>query len=203
MTNGDGTVEIGGTIRGLRQAQGLSLGELAERSGVSRAMLSEIERELKHPTLRIVIQIAAALGTTVAAIIGEAPAPSGDDPIVLPRAARPTLLDPASGATRQSLAPDYAARGVETLWYILPPAARTTALPPARPGAVGQIVVFWGRLVCHLPGRTIALDEGDSAFFAAGIPQALANPDAAPCEFLLISDTRGTTADEQDYPDGK
>lgn len=191
MTDGDGAVVIGGTIRGLRQAQGLSLGDLAERSGVSRAMISEIEREMKHPTLRIVIQLAAALGTTVAALIGEAPAPAGDAPIVLPRAARPTLLDPASGASRQSLAPDYAARGVDTLWYTLPPAAQAAALPPPRPGAVAQIIVFWGRLVCHLPGRTLTLDEGDSAFFPTGLPHTLANPDAAPCEFLLISDTRG------------
>jgi transcriptional regulator with XRE-family HTH domain len=181
----------------LRQAQGLSLGDLAERSGVSRAMISEIERDMKHPTLRIVIQIAAALGTTVGALIGEAPAPATDAPTILPRAARPTLLDPDSGTARQALSPDYAARGVETLWFTVPPGARTTALPPARPGAVAQIIVFWGRLVCHSPGQTYTLDEGDSAFFPSGLPHTLSNPDAAPCEFLLISDTRGCDTGEQ------
>lgn len=194
-------MEIGAEVRARRQGQGLSLGELAGRSGVSTAMLSEIERGVKNPTLRIVVQIAAALGTTVAALIGERPEPAGDAPIVVRRAERPTLVEPASGTTRQALAPDYAARGVETFWYTLPPAQRTMALPPPRPGAVAQIIVFWGRLVCHLPDRQLTLDEGDSAFFPTGPPHALANPDAAPCEFLLISDTRDASERGQEGAD--
>lgn len=183
-------MEIGGAIKALRQEQGLSLDLLAGRSGVSRAMLSEIERGMKNPTVRIVMQIAAALGTTVAALIGESPARETPAPIVIRRGERPTLVEPQSGTTRQTLSPAYAALGVETLWYTLPPEQETATLPAARAGAVAQIVVFWGRLVCAFADRQVILDEGDSAFFPAGLPQALRNPDAAPCEFLLISDTR-------------
>jgi transcriptional regulator with XRE-family HTH domain len=183
-------MEIGGTIKTLRQEQGLSLDLLAGRSGVSRAMLSEIERGMKNPTVRIVMQIAAALGTTVAALIGESPARETPAPIVIRRSERPTLVEPDTGAIRQTLSPAYAALGVETLWYTLPPEQETATLPAGRAGAVAQIVVFWGRLICAFAERQVTLDEGDSAFFPVGLPHALRNPDAAPCEFLLISDTR-------------
>lgn len=183
-------MEIGGAIKALRQEQGLSLDLLAGRSGVSRAMLSEIERGMKNPTVRIVMQIAAALGTTVAALIGESVASESSAPLVIRRGERPMLVEPVTGASRQSLSPAYAALGVETLWYTLPSEQETVALPAARAGAVAQIIVFWGRLICTFADRQLVLDEGDSAFFPAGLPQALRNPDAAPCEFLLISDTR-------------
>ncbi len=183
-------MEIGGAIKALRQEQGLSLDLLAGRSGVSRAMLSEIERGMKNPTVRLVMQIAAALGTTVAALIGESPARETPAPVVIRRGERPTLVEPASGATRQTLSPAYAALGVETLWYTLPPEQATATLPAARTGVVAQIVVFWGRLICAFADRQVILDEGDSAFFPAGLPQTLRNPDTAPCEFLLISDMR-------------
>jgi transcriptional regulator with XRE-family HTH domain len=188
-------MEIGGAIKALRQEQVLSLDLLAGRSGVSRAMLSEIERGMKNPTVRIVMQIAAALGTTVAALIGESPTPETPAPIIIRRADRSTLVEPATGATRQALSPAYAALGVETLWYTLPPEQETAALPATQAGAVAQIVVFWGRLVCAFADRQMVLDEGDSAFFPAGLPQTVRNPDAAPCEFLLINDIRPLNSD--------
>ena len=51
-------VEIGEAIKSRRQGKGLTLDGLAGRSGVSRAMLSEIERGVKNPTIRVVCQIA-------------------------------------------------------------------------------------------------------------------------------------------------
>ena len=191
-------MEIGGAIKSLRQAQGLSLDMLAARSGVSRAMLSEIERGMKNPTVRIVMQIATALGTTVAALIGESPTVAAPAPSVIRRAERPTLIEPQSGATRQTLSPAYAAHGVETLWYTLPAEQETATLPAARAGAVAQIIVFWGRLICVLAAGQVVLDEGDSAFFPAGLPLSLRNPDAAPCEFLLISDTRAALPEKRE-----
>jgi transcriptional regulator with XRE-family HTH domain len=161
-------------------------------------MLSEIERGMKNPTVRIVMQIAVALGTTVAALIGESSTPKTPAPIVIRRVERPTLVETTTGATRQALSPTYAALGVETLWYTLPPEQETATLPAAHPGAVAQIVVFWGRLVCAFADRQVILDEGDSAFFPTGLPPSLRNPDAAPCEFLLINDIRPLNSDSRE-----
>src|SRR5690349_10964195 len=106
-------MEIGEAIKARRQGKGLTLDRLAGRSGVSRAMLSEIERGVKNPTIRVVCQIAEGLETTVAALIGEAPARDERVPVVVRRAERQTLVDPQSGAARQELSPAYLSRGVE------------------------------------------------------------------------------------------
>src|SRR3954451_16736737 len=106
-------MEIGEAIKSRRQGKVLTLDGLARRSGVSRAMLSEIERGVKNPTIRVVCQIVEGLETTGSALIGEAPARDEYLPVVVRRAERQTLVDPQPGAERQSLSPTYQARGVE------------------------------------------------------------------------------------------
>jgi len=63
--------EIGGNIHARRLRRGLTLQDLADETGVSRAMISEIERGSKNPTVRIALQLAAGLGCTVSELLGE------------------------------------------------------------------------------------------------------------------------------------
>lgn len=180
-------MEIGEEIKARRQGKGLTLDGLAGRSGVSRAMLSEIERGVKNPTIRVASQIAAGLETTVAALLGEV----ADDeraPVVVRRADRPTLLDPQSGVARQELSPAYQGRGVEVLWYTIPAGGRTRAFPPLRPGTVAQLVLIQGTLACTIGAHGPTLGEGDALYFPADQPYAFANPGPAPCHYLLILD---------------
>lgn len=67
----DKTPEIGPSVRRWRHVRGLSLAGLAAASGVSRTMLSEIERGRKQPTVRIAYQIACAFDCSLT----EHPAP--------------------------------------------------------------------------------------------------------------------------------
>ena len=187
-------MELGETIKARRSRQGLTLGDLAERTGVSRAMLSEIERGAKNPTIRIVCQIAEGLGTTVSELIGEGPPPESRAPSIVRAAERRTLVDPQTGVARQQLAPAYVQRGVEVLWYTLPARAATGAFPAHRPGVVEQITVVRGALRCQLGGDEALLAAGDAIFFDADIAHAFANPGNEPCEYLLIIDSRGATS---------
>src|SRR4051794_24291762 len=107
-------------------------------------MLSEIERGVKNPTIRVVCQIAEGLETTVSALIGEAPARDERLPVVVRRAERQTLVDPQSGVERQLLSPAYQGRGVEVLWYRIPAGESTGPLPAARAGAAWLIVIAQG-----------------------------------------------------------
>src|SRR5690625_6871319 len=63
-------MKIGKRINQIRTDQRLSLEELAKRSGVSRSMLSEIERDTKSPTLRTLSQLAVGLGVRIAKLWG-------------------------------------------------------------------------------------------------------------------------------------
>lgn len=184
-------MELGDEIKARRARLGLTLDGLAERCGVSRAMLSEIERGTKNPTIRVLGQIAEGLGASVSALIGEGPPQAARAPAIVRAAERPTLVDPRSGATRQLLAPEYVRHGVEVLWCTLPPGAATGTLPAQRPGTVEQITVVRGALRCRLDGEDALLAAGDAIFFRADLPRAFANPGADPCDYLLISDSRG------------
>ena len=52
---------LGGRVRALRRERGLTLEVLAGRSGVSRAMISKLERGEKNPTLVVAAKVAAGL----------------------------------------------------------------------------------------------------------------------------------------------
>ena len=185
-------MELGEAIKARRAERGLTLEGLAARCGVSRAMLSEIERGAKTPTIRVVGQIAAGLGTTVARLIGEEPEGDERAPVVVRAAERRTLVEPQTGAVRQELAPAYLRHGVEVLWCSLPPGGTTGTLPAQRPGAVEHVTVVRGALRCRIGGREVALGPGDAVFYNADVPRAFGNPGDDGCEYLLIGDGRGT-----------
>ena len=60
---------FGGRVKHLRAERGWSLEELASASGVSRSMLSEIEREQANPTLAVTMRIAQAFGLSLADLL--------------------------------------------------------------------------------------------------------------------------------------
>ena len=184
-------MELGEAIKERRAERGLTLEGLAARCGVSRAMLSEIERGAKTPSIRVVSQIAAGLGTTVARLIGEEPEGDERTPVIVRAAERRTLVDPQTGAVRQELSPAYLRHGVEVLWCSLPPGGATGPLPAQRPGTVEHITVVRGALRCRIGGREVLLEVGDSVFYEADLSRTFGNPGDDGCEYLLISDGRG------------
>lgn len=184
-------MELGDEIKARRARQGWTLEGLAERTGVSRAMLSEIERGTKNPTIRVVSQIAAGLGTTVAELIGEVAPTTPPTPQIVRAAERRTQVDPRTGAIRQDLAPAYLRHGVEIVWSILPPGVTTGSLPAHPPGTVGHVTVVRGALSCRLGGDGATLATGDALFGDLDRPYSFANPGDDPAEYLLIIDSRG------------
>src|SRR5690242_19646855 len=125
-------MELGANIHTLRTDQGLTLEALAEKSGVSRAMLSDVERGAKSPTIRIVAQIAQALDCTVSHLLGEPP-PVPHQPAVqvVRRKERAVTVEARTDVERHLLAPSFVRRGVEVLMYSIPGNSRTSL--PVRP----------------------------------------------------------------------
>ena len=181
-------MELGQAIHARRAALGLTLEALATRAQVSRAMLSAIERGTKNPTIKVLCQIAEGLACSVSQLIGEHDAELPADLMVVREDARTRLIDPRSGVERHNLAPSFQRRGIEVLWYMIPPGRGTGAFPPHRLGVEEHITVVQGRLHCRLGGQELWLEAGDSIAFQAQLTHAFHNPGPAPCHYFLIID---------------
>ena len=116
-----------------REQLGLTLRELATRSGVSSSMISDIERGAKSPTLSTLSALVQALGVSMSALLDSASPKSGRIHVV--RASeRPELVDPISRARRDHFGPTLAGSKVEFLRYAVPPLTLAGPFAPIRAG---------------------------------------------------------------------
>lgn len=179
---------FGGRVRGLREAAGLTLEQLSQLSGVSRAMLSKVERGEKSPTIGIATRIAHSLQASLTELIG------GDQPggstVVMRKAARPVFRDPETGFERHIVSPATGGGRVELIYHYLPPGVSTGLLPAYPSGVEKQIVVTIGNLVVEFRTRKEYLGPGDSLFFQADIEHGFVNQTAEPCGYFMVISRR-------------
>jgi len=188
-------MEIGPAIRARRRARSLTLEALAARSGVSRAMVSDIERGVKNPTIKVVSQIAAALDLSVSDLLEERRPEAARELSIVRAGERRVLVDPRSGVERHVLAPAFQRHGVEVLWYAIPPGQGTGAFPPHQLGVKEHLTVVSGRLHCLLGHEEVTLEAGDSLSFRADLTHEFRGLGAEPCHYFLIIDaSRAETA---------
>src|SRR3954454_19433232 len=95
-------LRLAARLAALRQQAGWSLDQLAERSGISRATLSRIERAETSPTAALLGRLCTAYGRTMSRLLAEVEA---DRPALLPRADQPLWVDPETGFRRRSVSP--------------------------------------------------------------------------------------------------
>jgi transcriptional regulator with XRE-family HTH domain len=178
--------EIGSNIRRRRQAMGLSLDALARRSGVSTTMLSEVERSVKNPTVKLAYQIARALGCTLTDLLSDRPLAAVT---ILRAKERRTLVDPESGVVRHGIASALVEGRLELGWYELPPRSSTGEMSPNRPGVLELVTVVEGTLTLVLGGEAHTLGVGDCATYAPSTTTEYRNDDPeTPCRMILLGD---------------
>lgn len=108
---------VGDTLAALRQAQSLSLDALSRKAGVSKSMLSQIERAQANPTVAVVWRLANALGVPLGDLLGAPPAPAEPGITVVPAHATPSLRHPDGACELRILGPIELAGQFE--WYAL------------------------------------------------------------------------------------
>ncbi len=164
-----------------REARDWTLEELAARSGVSRAMISKIERCEASPTAVILVRLAGAFDLTLGALLARAEEPRG--PLV--RAADQALWrDPATGYLRRQIfeRPDHP---VELVRIELPAGARV-GLPASSYARIRQLVwVMKGRLVVEEASQRRELAAGDCLAFGTPADTTFANESASACTYLV------------------
>lgn len=173
--------DIAHAVRIARVERSLTPAQLAELSGVSRAMISKIERNEAQPTAALLARLATALGLTLSELIARA---EGAGSRLARRDEQAEWTDPATGFTRRSVSPG-AATTVELVEVVLPAGAEVAYPADSYRFIDQQIWVLSG---------TLHFQEGDELHvLAAGDCLQLAEPrdcvfrSAAdePCRYLV------------------
>lgn len=188
MSEAVATEKLGARVRELRRERGLTLQGLAEKSGVSRAMISKLERGEKNPTLVIAARLAEGLEVTLSQLAGME---ERREVIVVPKDRRMTMRDPESGFERQLLSPSFAGRGLEFVRNVIPEGATSGEFPPHKKGAEEYIVVERGRMLAVLGGEEHLLEEGDSLYFEADVAHRFDNAGEGECSYYLVISSGG------------
>lgn len=175
------TTSLAAAVRDARVAHGFSASALAERSGVSRAMIAKVERAEAQPTAALLGRLSAALGMTLSELIARAE--TGDRRLA--RAAeQPTFTDPETGYTRRALSP--AGGGpLELVEVELPPGAEVAYPADAYAFVHHQIWVIEGDLRFREGGTVHELRTGDCLELGPPAPCAYINATDRPCRYLV------------------
>jgi len=181
---------IAARVRDLRGAASLSLEALARRSGVSRSMISLIERGESSATAVVLEKLAASLGVSLAALFEDTQAPASPLPR---RQAQPQWRDPASGYLRRNLSPAGFPAPLQLVEIEFPPGARIAYESGPREVPMHQQVwVLEGRIEATVGDEQFRLDAGDCLAMQLDGPTAYRNPGRRSARYLVAIVTEPT-----------
>ena len=174
---------IASRLLALRQAKGLSLAELAEASGVSKAMISRVERVESSPTAMILGRLAAGLGVSLAQLLAE------DRETVRrlrKRAEQAVWRDPKAGYLRRQVAERGLDNGVEMVEIELPRSARVAYPPWSGQPYRQRLWLVEGGLRVDYGDEVFELEPGDCLDFGVDRPVAFKTLGRSACRYLLV-----------------
>jgi len=187
-SSADGTLvqtpAVGVRIRALREAMDLSLRDLAQRSGVSAPMLSQVERGETSPTLAVAARIAAGLELTLSQLLRL----DEDRHVVVVRKGEGRKRRRA-GHRVEELTPPLPGQRAEVSRHRLEPGAVTGGPgDPAihEPGSRETAVVIDGMATLVIDGQRHELRTGDSVTFDADLAHHFENNSDDPAELLAV-----------------
>jgi len=161
-------------VRDLRAARGLSLDALASHCGVSRSMISLIERGESSPTAVLLERLAAGLDVSLASLF-DAPQPNPEP--VSRLADQPLWRDPHSGYTRRNVSPSGVASPIQLVEVSFPPRARVAYETGTRETPLHQLVwVLEGSIEVTVGHAVHRLAAGDCLALVLDQPVSYHNP---------------------------
>jgi transcriptional regulator with XRE-family HTH domain len=186
-TASDTTRRIAERVRGLRAARGLSLDALAGKSGVSRSMISLIERGESSPTAVVLEKLAAGLGVTLASLFDAPAAARAPGGPVARRDDQPQWQNPASGYLRRNVSPPGVPQPMQIVEVHFPPGGRVAFENGARDRLVYQQVwVLEGTIDITLGVERYRLREGDCLAMQLDRPTMFHNPTRKPARYAVV-----------------
>jgi transcriptional regulator with XRE-family HTH domain len=176
-------------LRAEREARGWSIGDLAARSGVSRAMISKVERNEASPTAVLLGRLSGAFGLTLSTLLARSEADATGDGRVARAARQARWTDPETGYVRRAVSPQGATP--ELVQVELPPGARIDYPKSAFTFLRGQCVwVLSGTLQFIEGALTHQLRRGDCLTLGPPNDCSFINPSATTRCVYLVALTR-------------
>lgn len=175
---------VGARVHSLREAMDLSLRDLAERSGVSAPMLSQVERGDTSPTLAVAQKIAAGLDLTLSQLLRL----DEDRHVVVVRAGE-GRNHRRRGHRVEELTPPLPGQRADVSIHTLAPGAATGGPddPPLHePGSRETAVLLEGAVELFIDGRRHELAQGDSVTFDADLPHHFENNGSTEARFVAV-----------------
>jgi transcriptional regulator with XRE-family HTH domain len=177
---------MGARVKALREASGLSLRDLTERSGVSAPMLSQVERGETSPTLTVAARIAAGLDLRLSQLLR---LDEGDSVTIVRASQRQRGANKQRGHGFEVLTSSQPGQRAELSRHTLAPGGATGAAddpPMHEPGSRESALVEHGSVVLVCDGQRHELGEGDCVTFDADLPHHFENPTEHEAAFLAV-----------------
>jgi len=171
-------------VRALREARGLSLRDLAERSGVSAPMLSQVERGDTSPTLAVAAKIAAGLGLSLSQLLR---LDEGEHVVVARAKERRPIR--RNGHRIERITPDLPGERASVTVHALRAGGRTGGAgdtPLHAPGSRETVLVGTGMLAVLIDDERYDLSPGDAITFDADLPHHFENPGSTETTFTAV-----------------
>ncbi|TDW17190.1 helix-turn-helix domain-containing protein [Kribbella kalugense] len=172
---------LAATVQQARTALDLSVNALAERSGVSRAMIGKIERGEAQPTAVLLGKLSGALGMTLSELVARAEN-TGE---LLRRADdQPVWTDPVTGYHRRAVSP-VTDSPLELVEVELPAGASVSYPADAYIFKYQQLWILDGQLRFHEGPQIHELHTGDCLQLGPPSATTFHNPGTVPCRYLV------------------
>ncbi len=178
-------VKLPARLKQARNTQGLSLDAVAKLSGVSRSMVSQIERGESSPTIATLWNLTRALQVDFAGLLDAAPA--GNRIEVLRAGQIPTIDNMGKGCRILILSPPEQVGRHEVYELRLASGGILDSQPHKR-GAREHLTVIEGTIHVTCGEATEVLRAGDTSRYAADVPHRIAAPDGPARAFLVVQD---------------
>jgi transcriptional regulator with XRE-family HTH domain len=179
----DATRSFAASLRELRKNRKASLQQMSLRAGVSRSLISKIERNEVQPSLNVAVRLANALGTTLPEMLRY------DEyarVIKLSRREQAVIRNTEQGWERRILSPSFHGATVQVSRLVLSPRVKLGSFPAHPKGSEEHIIVTAGKLQVKLDGTAVVLEAGDSLFFEADRKHLLENTSHGKTEFFVV-----------------
>jgi transcriptional regulator with XRE-family HTH domain len=178
--------EIGHVLQQQRKSRELTLEQVAEKSNISRSMLSQIERGEANPTYAVLWRLTRTLGLSIGDLVALANGPHEERTEFIMASGIPEFRNPDGFWRMRILSPPQTAG--ETEWYeIEVDADGTIQSLPHRKGAWEHLTVLSGELVVSSGNDRFKVTRGDTVRYPADVPHSITNSSSTMAQAILVT----------------